>query len=236
MWGPNGSVREGTIASNTIQATDSPGGANIHFIGSADAGNHRTGMWTISGNLIGSQTVGVHLQSARGFVIEGNYIYSGHYRNMLVEQSRNIVLGPNCLGHNPDYRKNELATGIRFVDSENCNISGLLIEDAEAGKHTVPGAVPIVRQGLIELVRCRRMNISGTQVLDATPNGFYLEDCSDTLISGCTILDDRQPQQMQAAIRWMGSGSGNLVTHSRIGTGTEADIICPDHVRVRGNV
>ena len=83
--GSQGTVREGTIASNTIQATYSPGGANIRFIGSADAGDHRTGMWTISGNLIGSQNVGIHLTSARGFAIEGNYIYSGHCRNVLVE-------------------------------------------------------------------------------------------------------------------------------------------------------
>ena len=137
--GQNGSVREGTIVSNTIQATYSPGGANIRFIGSHEQGNHRTGMWTVTGNLIGSQNVGIHLTSARGFAISGNYIYSGHDRNILVERSRNIVLGSNCLGHNPDYRKQELATGIRFVDSENCNVTGLLIEDAEAGQHTLAG-------------------------------------------------------------------------------------------------
>ena len=41
---------------------------------------------------------------------------------------------------------------------------------------------------------------------------------------------------MRAAIRWLGDGSGNMITQSRIGTGTEADIICPDHVRVTGNI
>jgi hypothetical protein len=234
--GQQGSVREGTIASNTIQATYSPGGANIRFIGSREAGDHRTGMWTITGNLIGSQYVGVHLTSARGFAIEGNYLYSGHHRNVLVEQSRNVVLGANCLGHNPDYRKQELATGIRFEDCRNCNITGLLIEDAQAGEHTVDGAPPIVRSGLIELVRCRRMNVTGTQILDPTPDGLYLEDCSDTLINGCTILDDRQPQKMQAAIRWIGQGSGNMITQCRIGKGTQTDIVCPDHVHVSGNV
>ena len=49
-----GTVREGTIASNTIQATYSPNGANIRIIGGASEHSHLAGMWCISGNLIGS--------------------------------------------------------------------------------------------------------------------------------------------------------------------------------------
>ena len=226
-----GTVREGTIASNTLQATYSPGGANIRFIGRAGDENHKVGMWTISGNLIGSQMNNIHLTSARGVTISGNYIYSGHHRNLLVENSRNIVLGPNCFGHNPDYNKNELATGIRFVDSENCNISGVLIEDAEAGRHTLPDTIPLKREGLIELLRCRRVNLSGSQVLDGTPYGIVLDDCRDTLLDGCTVLDDREPKQMKAAILWRGDGAGNMVSCSRIGRGMESDLIAPAHVR-----
>ena len=232
----DGSVREGTIASNTIQATFSPKGANIRFIGRGGAENHKTGMWTITGNLIGSQKTNVHLTSVRGVTISGNYIYSGHHRNLLVEHSRNIVLGPNCFGHNPDYGKHELATGIRFEDCQSCNMSGLLIEDAQAGKHTIRGVVPIERQGLVELVRCGRMNVSGTQVLDGTPNGIYLEDCRDTVLTGCTVLDDRNPVLMKAAIVWRGEGAGNMISASRIGRGSETDVVVPDHVRLDGNV
>ena len=56
-------------------------------------------MWTISGNLIGSQAINIHLTSALGFSISGNYIYSGHERNIVIEASRSIVLGDNTLGH-----------------------------------------------------------------------------------------------------------------------------------------
>lgn len=230
-----GSVREGTIASNTLQATYSPGGANIRLIGRGGGNNHKVGMWTISGNLIGSQMNNIHLTSARGVTISGNYIYSGHHRNLLVENSRNIVVGANCFGHNPDYDKNELATGIRFVDCHSCNLSGVLLEDAEAGRHTVPDTIPLDREGLLELIRCNRFNISGTQVLDGTPYGIVLEDCQQTIISGCTILDDRQPQRMKAAVLWRGEGKGNTVSCSRIGRGTEADLITPNHVSLREN-
>ena len=198
--------------------------------------NHKAGMWTISGNLIGSQRTNVHLTSVRGVVISGNYIYSGHHRNLLVESSRNIVVGPNCFGHNPDYRKQELATGIRLVDSENCNLTGVLIEDAEAGQHTVDGVEPIRREALVELVRCRRINVSGVQILDGTPNGMLLEDCRDTVITGCTITDDRQPKRMEHAIVWKGSGAGSLLAQSRIGRGTRGDMMLPAEVKVDGVV
>ena len=234
--GENGSVREGTIASNTIQATYSPNGANIRLIGDDQKGDHRVGMWTITGNLIGSQRVGVHLSWARGVTINGNYIYSGHHRNILVDHSRNIVVGPNCFGHNPDYRKKELATGITFEDSQNCNVTGVLIEDAEAGEHTVAGVEPIIRKGLIEFIRCRRVNVSGTQILDGTPNGLYLEDCSDTLINGCTVLDDREPKLMEHAIQWKGEGTGNSISSSRIGKGLKGDLTIPKHVSLSDNV
>lgn len=227
-----GSVREGTIASNTIQATYSPNGANIRFIGRSAEENHKAGMWTIVGNLIGSQENNIHLTSSRGITINGNYVYSGHQWNLLVEDCRDIVLGPNCFGHNPDYSQDELCTGVRFVNSENCTISGMLIQDCQAGQHTVPGAVPIERQGLLELIRCRRVTISGTQVLEGTPNGIYLEDCSDTLITGSTVLDGRDPKHMTAAIRWTGKGHGNLIATSRLGKGMEEDVVAPEHVRV----
>jgi len=235
-----GSVREGTIVSNTIQATASANGANIRMIGSPggdrETVNHKAGMWTISGNLIGSQRTNIHLTSVRGVVISGNHIYSGHHRNLLIESSRNIVVGPNCFGHNPDYRKTELATGIRLVDSQNCNLTGVLIEDAEAGQHTLAGAEPIRREALVELVRCRRVNVSGVQILDGTPNGMLLEDCQDTVITGCTVTDDREPKRMEHAVVWTGSGRGGLVAGSRIGRGTKGDLKLPAEVRVEGIV
>lgn len=231
-----GSVREGTIASNTIQATYSKNGANIRFIGQGKDTNHKVGMWTISGNLIGSQDVNVHLTSARGVTITGNYIYSGHQRNLLVENSRNIVVGSNCFGHNPDYRKNELCTGLRFVDSVDCVMNGTLVQDCQAGRHTVPNTVELSRDGLVEFVRCRRTNISGSQVIDSAPYGLYLEDCSDTLITGTSVIDSREKKLMRAAIRWKGKGTGNLIANCRIGAGTEGTVIADGGVKQQGNL
>jgi len=231
-----GTIREGTIASNTIQATYSPGGANIRFIGAGKDQNHKAGMWTIAGNLIGSQHYNVWLTSVRDVTISGNTIYSGHGRNLLVENSRNIVVSGNCFGHNPDYQQNELCTGIRLIDSVDCNLSGIVIEDCRSGQHTVPQAIAIERQGLIELIRCQRVNVTGVEVLNGTPSGMFLEDCSDTLVSGCTVLDVREPKKMESAIRWTGAGAGNFITAGRFGGATGKALDVPQHVKVGENL
>ena len=233
----DGSIREGTICSNTIQATYSPNGANIRFIGSGTKGNHRVGMWTISGNLIGSQAINIHLTSALGFAISGNYIYSGHERNIVIEASRSIVLGDNTLGHNPDYGDEELSTGIRFVDCEDININGLILQDAMAGQNTVANSVASKKVALLELVRSKRVSMTGCQILEGTPSGVLIEDCSDVLMSGCTVLDNRQPPLMKNAILWKLSkgswkGLGNLVQGCRLAVGT----LIPDGVVQGHNV
>lgn len=230
----DGSVREGTICSNTLQATYSPNGSNIRFIGSGTKGNHRAGMWAISGNLIGSQAINIHLTSALGFAISGNYIYSGHDRNIVIEGSRSIAIGANTLGHNPDYGDKELSTGVRVVDCEECTVTGLILQDALAGQNTVAGTVKTQKEGLLELVRCRRINLTGCQILEGTPNGIVLDDCQDTLISACTVLDSRENKLMKAAIVWRDSKepssrktSGNLIHACRIGSGTEGGLVIP---------
>jgi polygalacturonase len=193
-------------------------------------------LWTIAGNLIGSQENNIHLTSARGMAISGNVIYSGHSRNLLIENSRNIAIGANVFDHNPDYEPKELCTGIRLVDSVDCSLHGLVIQDCQSGRHTVADAGAQQREGLIELVRCRRMNLTGVQMVDAAPHGLFLDECSDTLVTGCTILDSRSPALMQAAVRWQGAGTGNLIANCRLGKGTAGAIVAEPHVRDWNNL
>jgi hypothetical protein len=228
-------VREGTISSNTIQATFSPNGSNIRFIGQGPEKSQKAGMWTITGNLIGSQRNNIHLTSARGFTISGNYIYSGHYRNVLVENSRNIVLGDNTIGHNPDYGIKELATGVRFVDSENIVLNGVLIQDAGAGKHTVSGAGSLERDALVELVRCKCVTMTGCQILDGTPTGLLLDNCEDTMVANCTIMDRRAEPKTETGVLWKGNAPGNMFNNNRV-SGAKKNVEAPKTVTQSGNV
>ncbi len=218
-----GSVREGTIYSNTIQATYSPNGANIRFIGRGDGMNHKAGMWTISGNLIGSQAYNVHLESSRGVTITGNHMYSAHRRNVLVENSRNIVLTGNCFGHNPDYKDKEICTGLEINNSEDCVISAMQVEDCRAGQNTVAGAPQSERSALVQIRDSRRVNITGIQLTNPSPRGFDLERCSDTVIANCTVLETREDSKLDASIRWTGQGAGNLLSSCRLGTEPEIE-------------
>ncbi len=226
----NGSVREGTIASNTIQATYTSNGSNIRFIGAGANGRERAGMWTITGNLIGSQKNNIHLSDVYGVNITGNYIYSGHHRNLLIERCRNIVIGPNSFGHNADYQDKALATGIRIEDSNGCNLSGLLIQDAPEGKHTVADTIPLQRDALVEIVRCKRINITGCQILDGTPIGILLDECTDSMVSSCTIMDQRDVRQMESGVVWLGSTQGNMLCNTRVGGTLGKAVVVPDQM------
>jgi hypothetical protein len=211
-------VREGTIVSNTIQARYSPGGANVRIVGFGESANHRAGMFTISGNLIGSQETNVHLDACRGVVLGENVIYSGHRRNLLVERSRNIVIGPNSFDHNPDYGEKELTTGIRIVKSRDVQISGCSIQDAQAGENTVTGAIKSDKLALLEVVESERVNVSSSQFLEGTPHGVFVDASSNVAITGCMLLDGRAEQKTRTQIEWRGKGSGNLIGSCRIGS------------------
>jgi len=231
----SGSIREGTIASNTLQATYSPRGANIRLIGAGPDKPHKVGLFAISGNLIGSQAVNIHCTSIRGVTIAGNVLYSGHNRNLLLEQCRNMAIGANVFDHNPDYEPRQLCTGIRLVECVDSVLNGLVIQDGETGRHTVPEAGPQDRQALIELIRCRRVALQGVQILDGTPLGLAVEDSHDVTVVGCGILDTRAEPLMERAIDWRGEGSGNLVASCRLG-GPQPAISAPAHVRRWNNL
>jgi hypothetical protein len=162
-------------------------------------------------------------------------IYSGHQRNLLIERSRNIVVGPNSFDHNPDYGDKELATGIRLADSHDVTLSGVQVHDALAGKHTVAGAGEQQREALLEIVRCRRVTASGLHLLDGAPYGLLVDSSSDVLLSGTSILEAREEKLAKAPIRWRGPGSGNLVASCRLGPG-KPQIDDESGVTLNGNV
>jgi hypothetical protein len=219
------SVREGTIASNTIQAKYSPGGANVRMIGYNAQVNHKAGMFTITGNLIGSQEVNVHLIACRGVVVSGNVIYSGHSRNVQLDGSRNIVLGNNSFDHNPDYQEKELCTGVRLADSRDCTFTGSIVHDCQSGQHTVANVTPQKRDGLLEIVRCERVTVSGCQILDGQPYALYVEDSSLVNINGCSILETRREKQTHAAIRFKGAGRGNYIVANTLAKGQHQAVV-----------
>ena len=209
------SVREGTISGNTIQALPSPGGVNILMIGHSPQVNNKVGMFTISGNLIGTQENNIHLIAARGVAVSGNVVYNGFNQNLLVEDAQNIVAGHNSFDHNPDYGPSR-RSGIQFIDSTDCILSGSTLHEFQSGQDEDEGD----RQGLLEIARCQRITVNGCQVLDGYPSAIYVSDSNNISITGCTLLERRKKKETFLTVCWKGEGSGNLLSNNRIGNGT----------------
>lgn len=207
---PGASVCEVTIASNTIQATASPGGCNIRIRETPGGTDLTPHLWAITGNIIGSQETNVHLSGCRGITITGNCIYSCTHRNLLIEDSHHLNLSGNVFRRHTPTR----GTGVRIERSHDVAFTGCTIHDEhETGQAS--GA------SLLELDDCQRINISGCQLLDGVPCGLDANDCSSITVTGCTIHDTRPKPHSKHAIRFTGAGQGNLIATNTIGPATE---------------
>jgi len=224
---PGSSVNEITIASNTIQATPSPGGCNIRIHDAASGSTRPPGLCSITGNIIGNQENNIHLTGCYGVSLSGNCIYSCSNRNLLIEDSRLINVGINTFRqHTP-----QMGTGVRIVRSSDITVTGCSILD-EHPEGQPSGA------SLLELTASQRINVSGCQLLNGVPCGIDVTDCSHVSITGCTIHDTRQQRQSRHAVRFTGQGQGNFIGMNSIGTTTDSNLALGDDtgVTVEGNV
>ncbi|MBB76410.1 MAG: hypothetical protein CMJ75_18045 [Planctomycetaceae bacterium] len=210
---PGASVNEIAIASNTIQATPSPEGCNIRIREAAGGNARPPGLWSIAGNIIGSQENNVHLTGCYGVSITGNCIYSCGNRNLLIEDSRQINVGSNTFRRHTS----RMGTGVRIVRSSDIALSGCSVLD-EHPEGQSSGA------SLLELVESQRVNVSGCQLLDGVPCGIDATDCSHVLVTGCTISDSRPQTISRHAVRFSGAGSGNLIGMSSLGPTVETPL------------
>jgi len=234
---PRPSVREFTISSNTIQATYSPGGANIRILGPDPTGAMPPGMCAITGNVIGSQAINVHLAGCRGVTLTGNFIYSGLAHNILVEDSDDISLGANSFGHNYWSEDREIQTNLRFVNSSDCVLSGMELRGTTSGisNWTASWATGATRKhkALVEMDTCERMTLSGCLIRDPAPIGIDIKKCKNISVHGCQIHDTREVKKMDAAIR-VSDDCKTIVARDNILAKGNNSVI--DGLAVEGNV
>jgi hypothetical protein len=187
-----GTVREGTIASNTIQAKGSPRGSNVRIEGPPRDDSSGTGLWTITGNVLQDQQTNLRLRHCRGVVVTGNSFASAYERSIVLEHCRHVVIGSNAFDHNPDYTRNCL-DGIRILDSAGVNLQNLILEGCRAGGPDEGGAIEVVDSGEILILGC--------QVLDPEFRGVDARNCRNIKVSECTIVDRRARPTMREPIR-----------------------------------
>ena len=191
-----GTVREGTLTSNTIQAKGSPRGANIRIEGATRHDSASAGLWTITGNVLSDQEINVWLRYCRGLTLSGNVFASAYKHSILLEHCRDVVIGPNVLDHNPDY-SGAFIDGIRIVGSAGINLQNLILDGCRAGSPEEGGA--------IEVVDSSEVLILGCQVLDAEHRGIDIRNCRNTKVSECIVVDRRARPTMREPVRIVGS-------------------------------
>ncbi len=219
-------VREGTIASNTIQAVPSPRGANIRFVGpSPPEGRGATGMWTITGNLIGNQEVNVHLKNAEGITVTGNHIYSAAQQTILVETSRNLVLSSNVMEQSHGFRR-DFRNGITLRETRGVVLTGNVITDAAIGSEQAGGAV--------ELLDCQETIVSNNQIFEPRYRGIYVQGGRNALITANQVMDRSAEPGMLAAIEIREDVRGAVLRDNVIGPGREGDLLAHEGVSISG--
>lgn len=218
-----GTVREGTIASNTIQAKESPAGANVRIEGPDDPASKGAGLWTITGNILQSQSINLLLRSVRGVAVTGNTFASGFRRSLVLERCRHVSVGANTFDHNPDYRGDRF-DGITIRDSAGVSLSGLILESCRAGSEDQGGA--------IEVVDSREVSILGCQVLDPSYRGVEFRGLTNSRVSGCTVLDRRDPPEMLEAIRVLQPSRNVILDGNLVGRGRRGDLVIEDNSAV----
>ena len=221
----DGSIEEGTIASNTIQARPSPQGANIRFEAPVKPeARGRIGLWTISGNLIGSQTTNIHLKNTTGVAVTGNHVYSGVEHALHLEGARHIVVSGNSFDQDHN-RGRDLANGVRIEACDGILFQGNLVSDACAGDEA--------RGGAISILDSRETLIANCQVFEPRHRGIFVENSRNTTISGCQILDRTESGVMQAPIEVLGDNTGVFIRDILYHDGVRGGILAAEGAVVR---
>ncbi len=209
-----GTVREGTITGCTIQAKQSPGGANVRFLGQGEKTPNAVGLFTISGNLIGSQETAVDLQSCRGVVVGNNCIYSGYHRAIHAANSEHLVIASNSIDHNPQYR-GKSTDQIVLERCRNVNVQGLILQ------HTLEAEKEV--EASIELSECENVNRTGCQIIDPRSRGIRARNCKVVRIADCTIRGEK----FKLAVEVDGKCRNVLVSNGMFNRGTRGAVYLP---------
>lgn len=184
---------EVAITGCTLQHNSAgPDSCNIRVLGgsrnSRTGTAYREGNITITGNVLSDVATNVHLNNCRGVTLTGNTFWMGYQHNLLVEQSSHIVIGPNNFDRNPRYAYGtalETLNAIVLRDCEDCTLSGLHIA------HVWKCAAGLV------LENCKRINVTGSTVLDCDNAGILAKNVSQSIIANCLIsqADPAKPFQ-----------------------------------------
>ena len=200
-----------------MQARESPRGANVRFVGAKDHPN-AVGLFTISGNLIGSQARALDLHTCRAVVISGNSIYSGYRQAIWAEDAEHLVIGANTIDHNPEYKGNS-TDQVVLRNCRNVSLTGLILQ------HTRPATEEVTTS--VELRGCRNVNVVGVQIFGARGRGIALENCQVARIADSTIRGTAEDKAYRAAVTVDGQCANVMIVNNFLGRGADGNFTLP---------
>ena len=142
----------------------------------------RHGNITIADNVLSDVGINVEIHHARAVTITGNTIWKGYERNLIVQDSKNIVLTGNVFDRNPRYHYgdgDQAKLGLLFRDCQDATLSG----------NHISGVID--HEAALEIHACSRFNITGNSILDYGKTGILLDQVVFSRVSDCLIRDDR---------------------------------------------
>lgn len=212
-----GTVREGTIVGNTIQAVHSPGGANVRLLGTQGHPN-AVGLLAITGNLLGSQETVLHLAACRGVTVSGNSIYSGYHYAVVAEDSENLVFSGNTVDHNPEYKGNSTDCLI-LRRCRHVNLSGSIFEHTK-----MPVRTP---EATLEVRDCHNVSVTGCQFVNARTRGLLVRGSTQVRIADCSIQGRGEDPAYQCPIEVDGASKQVIACDNFLGKGPKGDLLLP---------
>jgi hypothetical protein len=196
-----GSIAEVAITGCTIQhAHKAPGSANIRIFGAGSdpsllrregRATTREGHVTIIGNVFSDVQVNIELREARGVTISGNTFWEGFAHDLLIEDSRNIVVTGNNFDRNPRYLVN--GNGL----AEKNGVVLRRVADSAFTGNVVVGVRG--KDAAVDVEDSTRLRLTDNSILDSDGHALRLTRLTRSLVTGNLLRDDRPADRRSPA-------------------------------------
>jgi hypothetical protein len=198
-----GSIGEVTITGCTIQHTNkAPGSANIRILGAGKDESlirrggrptTREGNVTITGNVFSDVQVNVEIKNARGVTVSANTFWEGFERDIVIEDSSNLVISGNNFDRNPRY----LVNGNNLAEKNGIVLSR--VTDSSFSDNIISGVHG--HEAAMDVTDCSRLRITNNSILDSDGAALRLTRLTRSLVTGNLLRDDRPADQRSKSPR-----------------------------------
>lgn len=214
----NGIASEITLASNTIQGKASVSGTNVKIMGRLDAtGFPSARLIAITGNILGSQSTSILLQTAQRVSISGNTIYDGHSVGLKARDCDGLTVANNVHG----WSHQASAPRPDHYEFENCvgvSITGEVFQNAGGGDEQTGGVVV--------LKNCRDFAMGQLVIRNPLNRGILIANSSRIALTGSVVSSD-PGSQMIAAVEITDGSKDVVLSGNLLSKGLKGSVVGP---------